>query len=134
MCAAEPSMGLAPGGMMSQEIYDDEHGLSAWDTSVTSRCFVHIANSETYPSITGKAPPTKPIGPESYAAAGIPWFDYYQADKKVHKGSAILAGLDSVATKMAKLGKPSTEPTITVPPNDVVHLGNKPKQVREGDF
>jgi hypothetical protein len=133
-CSIEPSMGLAPGGMMSQEIYDDEHGLSAWETSVTSRCFVHIANSEAYQSITGEAPPTTPIGQERYAESGIPWFDYYQADKKVHKGSSILAGLDSVATKMAKMGKPSTEPTFPVPPNDVIQLGDKPKQVREGDF
>src|SRR5262249_23017703 len=33
-------MGLAPGGRMRQHIYDDEHGLDAWDQEHASRCFV----------------------------------------------------------------------------------------------
>ncbi len=32
-------MGLAPGGLMRQEIYEDDYGLDAWDTSAASRCF-----------------------------------------------------------------------------------------------
>ena len=30
-------LGLAPGGLMRQEIYEDEHGIDAWDTSTGSR-------------------------------------------------------------------------------------------------
>ena len=37
------SMGLAPGGRMRQEIYDDPYGLDAWDHRHASRCFVTIA-------------------------------------------------------------------------------------------
>lgn len=33
------SMGLAPGGRMKQEIYDDPYGLDAWDLRHGSRCF-----------------------------------------------------------------------------------------------
>ena len=43
---SEPlEMGLAPGGLMRQEIYEDPYGFDSWDTSVRSRCFVHIVNS-----------------------------------------------------------------------------------------
>src|SRR5262249_2817999 len=43
-CAAPASaaMGLAPGGRMKQEIYEDPFDLDDWDTAHTGRCFVHI--------------------------------------------------------------------------------------------
>ena len=47
-------MGLAPGGLMRQEIYEDEYGLEAWETSVRSRCFVHILNSVQFFDVTGQ--------------------------------------------------------------------------------
>jgi len=40
-------MGLAPGGRMKQEVYQDPHGLDAWDQRHASRCFVTIANSKS---------------------------------------------------------------------------------------
>ena len=52
-------MGLAPGGLMHQEIYEDDYGFDAWDTDHPSRCFVHILNSVQYQSVTGKKPPTR---------------------------------------------------------------------------
>jgi len=45
ICRMVPGMGLAPGGRMKQEIYEDPHGLDAWDQRHSSRCFVTIANS-----------------------------------------------------------------------------------------
>ena len=38
--ATASPMGLAPGGLMQQEVYEDEYGLEAWDLSHSSRCFV----------------------------------------------------------------------------------------------
>jgi hypothetical protein len=38
-------MGLAPGGRMRQEIYDDPFDLSDWDLRHGSRCFIHLANA-----------------------------------------------------------------------------------------
>lgn len=46
-------MGLAPGGLMHQEIYQDEYGLDAWDTTAPSRCFVHLLNSAQWQAATG---------------------------------------------------------------------------------
>ena len=97
--------GLAPGGLMRQEIYEDEYGYEAWDLSASSRCFVHILNRIQWQTATGKQAPGKPPSAADYTKAGLPWFEYYD-DKHTALGSTpTLAGLDSVAAKGIKLGK-----------------------------
>ena len=75
--AEDASMGIAAGGKMRQEIYDDEYGLDAWDMRHPSRCFVTIANSMQWLSITGEEPPSSPPTAKEYSNYGLPWFDYY---------------------------------------------------------
>lgn len=126
-----PDMGLAPGGLMRQEIYDDPHGFDAWDQSVCSRCFVHILNSVQFAGVTGSKPLQEPVSAQDYSAAGLPWFDYYGGDLEALPGASKLAGLDSVAAKSLKAGDgvlPGNEP---VAPR-VIPLSARP--VREGDF
>jgi hypothetical protein len=135
--AAPPSaeMGLAPGGLMRQEIYEDAYGIEAWDTSVHARCFVHLLNALQYRSVTGNAPPTVPPAAKDYAAAGIPWFDYYAADLKALEGAAKLAGLDSVAVKGIKSGKKSLPENDPVTPGKVVALRpGAPGAIRDGEW
>lgn len=124
-CVKEESMGLAPGGLMRQEIYEDEYGIDAWDTTAMARCFVHLANSEQFLGITGHAPPTEPPTATQYTNAGMPWFEYYAADKKALQGTKALAELDSVAAKMVKLGKKWLKGNEPVSPTRVVSLGPK---------
>ena len=59
MClmADSAGMGLAPGGRMRQEIYEDPFSIHDWDTEHGSRCFVHLVNSATWKAITGQARP-----------------------------------------------------------------------------
>ncbi len=89
-------MGLAPGGRMRQEIYEDPYDLSDWDTSITTRCFVHIANSMAWHTITGKEPPYPPRTAEEYRRAGLQWFDWYDDKNRVLPGRRTLSGLQSV--------------------------------------
>ena len=43
-CASTaPEMGLAPGGRMRQEIYEDPYGFEEWDRKTKSRCFVPVS-------------------------------------------------------------------------------------------
>ena len=79
----EQSMGLSAGGLKRQEIYEDPHGLDVWDQRSASRCFVTIANSKQWMTITGETPPTLPPSASDYSRRGFPWFDYYDADAKV---------------------------------------------------
>src|SRR5437763_8553386 len=67
-CAA-PAMGLAPGGRMKQEIYDDPFDFDDWDLTRSSRCFVHLTNSLAWRAITGQVPPTIPPTAKQYAQA-----------------------------------------------------------------
>jgi hypothetical protein len=129
-------MGLAPGGRMKQQIYRDHFQLSDWDQRHRARCFVHIANALQWRAITGEAPPTKPVTPDAYRQAGIPWFDYYAADLEALEGSGVLRQLKSVA----RMGRERHETPI--PENDpilierVVQLrsGLRRSEVREGAF
>lgn len=125
-------MGLAPGGLMRQKIYEDEYGFASWDRSVRSRCFVHIANSLQYAAITGQAPPTEPPTAAEYTAAGLPWFEYYDADRKALAGAPKLAKLESVAAKTVKLGKGSLPGNEPVSPANVKRLSPHGAVVREG--
>ena len=128
---SDGDMGLAPGGLMHQEVYEDPHGFDSWDTSVRSRCFVHILNSVQFLGVTGGEPPHEPVGAQEYSAAGLPWFDYYGADLEALAGATKLAGLDSVAAKSLKLGAgvvPDNEPVTPL----IVGLSARP--VREGEF
>ena len=131
MPAPEPELGLAPGGLMRQEVYEDPHGFDAWDTAVRTRCFVHILNSVQFLGVTGGEPPQEPVSAQDYSAAGLPWFEYYGGDLEALAGATKLAGLDSVAAKSLKLGDgvvPDNEPVTPL----IVGLSARP--VREGEF
>lgn len=107
-CASEPSspaMGLAPGGLMKQKIYDDEYGYDAWDTSVSSRCFTHLVNTEQFTKITGAKSPSKPLNADDYTKAGLPWFELYDEGKESVSGSKDLAGLHSVGAMQGQKGE-----------------------------
>jgi hypothetical protein len=133
---SSPDMGLAPGGRMRQEIYEDPFDFNDWDRSSSSRCFVHIANSLVWRAITGDAPPTVPPTAEAYTSAGLPWFDYYAEGAEALEGSDILKQLKSVI----RLGREKRERPVPengpVRPDAVVRLGDKrPRSyVREGKF
>lgn len=134
--AAEPSMGLAPGGRMRQEIYEDQFDLGDWDLEHGSRCFVHIANSLVWRAITGANPPTTPPTANEYTQAGLPWFDYYSEGRKALSGSSVLEKLKSVAQMGKSKGDVPLPENQPVTPERVVVLreGLRPEQVREGKF
>ena len=130
--ASPLEMGLAPGGLMRQEIYEDKYGFDAWETSIQSRCFVHIVNSVQLVHLTGCEPPGKPQTAQDYTAAGLPWFDYYGKDLSALEGAKKLAGLDSIAVAKLKKGKGFLHDNDPVTPAVVKKLNKW--MVREGIF
>lgn len=138
-CCAAPAageMGLAPGGRMKQEIFEDPFDINDWDTENYSRCFVHLANSLVWRQITGEKPPTVPPTAKEYANAGLPWFDYYDDTATPLEGSETLKDLKSVA----QLGKEKSEVPLpenqSVDAKDIIELRKhlKKDQIREGRF
>ena len=130
----EGSMGLAPGGLMRQEIYDDQYGFDAWDLSRSSRCFVHILNSTQWTAATGKDAPGQPPSAADYTEAGLPWFAYYNDNAKVLNGAAALAGLASVAAKAVELGEAPLPGGEAIAEPTVVKLGPTSEDVVDGKW
>ena len=130
-CRAIDSMGLAPGGRMKQDIYDDPYGLDAWDQRYASRCFVTIVNSVQWMAITGEPPPTEPPTAKQYTQAGLPWFDYYCGDAEAVAGAEKLKAVASVAQISKEKGNMLSE-NETLDVDHVIRLRNSgPRQVRE---
>ena len=133
--AEEPmlaSMGLAAGGRMKQEIYDDSYGLEVWDQRHARRCFVSIVNSRQWMAITGTWPPTEPPTARQYSERGLPWFDYYGGDAQAVAGAEPLATVKSVAQiDEARGAPPPPEAKSVAVPRTVSLWKDGPIRVRE---
>lgn len=131
----ETEMGIAPGGMIKQQLYMDRFDLDDWDKA-SSRCFVHIVNSQVWRQITLTPPPMKPPTAKQYTKAGLPWFDYYDDQLGELDGTEPLERLLSVNTlKRLWTGKPldgnkSCDPKVVIP----IRNGLKKHQVRESEL
>jgi len=130
------AMGLGAGGRMKQEIYVDRTAMEDWDLRASGRCFVHIANSLVWRSITGAEPPTVPPTAEEYTRHGLPWYDYYAEGRAAVEGSAILAGIKSIFAFGKEKGDVPLPENTPVEVGHVVGLHEKPSPhaVREGAF
>ena len=128
---APADMGLAPGGLMRQEIYEDEHGIGAWARK-SSRCFVHLLNSVRFFAVTGAEPPNKPPTAADYSNAGLPWFDYYGGDQAALEGAKKLAGMSSVAAKSWQKGEGALPGNDPATPKVIHKLGER--QVRDSGW
>ncbi len=95
-CCMESAMGIAAGGRMKQEIYQDKYGAGDWETSQSSRCWIHICNSEKWTEITDEKPPHPPYSVEDYTKAGLPWFEYYGEDSAL-QGSKTLNQVKTIS-------------------------------------
>jgi hypothetical protein len=141
LCVMEDSpdgadMALGAGGRMEQEIYDDPQHFTDWDTSHQARCFVHLANALVWRAITGEAPPTVPPTAAEYTRAGLPWFEYYDADRRALEGGDALRRVKSIVELGREKGDVPLPENETVDPTNVVRLraGLKQDEVREGVF
>jgi hypothetical protein len=135
-CEAAPDLGLAPGGRMRQELFADPHPFDHWDTRRSSRCFVHLANALVWRALTGTPPPTTPRTAGEYAAAGLPWFEWYGKDQQVLEGAKSLAALESVVERGRKKQDVPLPENASVNPEPVVRLGpgSAARTIREGSF
>lgn len=125
--AAGPPMALAPGGRMSQQIYADPYGIDAWYQGASSRCFVTMVDALTWAEVTGTRPPHKPPTSQEYTEAGLPWFDYYDADARTLAGAPELSMLKSVTEMAEEKGENPQGSDSHIEPKHIVALGpNRP--------
>ena len=83
--------------------------------------------------MTGFAPPYEPPTATDYTEAGLPWFEYFDADLDALDGASRLARLDSLGARRVKEGKtPLDDGELVQPkPAQVKRLG-KSHVVRDG--
>ncbi len=125
-------MGLAPGGVMHQEIYEDEYEFEAWDLRKSDRCFVTIANAEQWMGLTGEEPPIESYTTHEYTEAGLPWFEYYGGDKVAIDGGKRLGKIKSVKNIKPKHGENFWNDDLPIK-NQKVVLTNK-KGISVGEW
>ncbi len=90
-------LGVAPGGTMEQQVFEDPYGLKDWHKSESTRCFVHLTNSMVWRSVTGQEPPTVPLTAADYTRQGLPWFEHYVEGARVASGTGATSGLKGIA-------------------------------------
>jgi len=136
ICASVPApgsadMGLGAGGRMRQEVYTDDRPLADYDETGARRVFVHLCSAAQWTAITGEVPPPTPVDRDAYVSAGLPWFDYYDADAKDLAASAILSKVKTVGEKLGN----EDGPFVPVDPKTVVSLGDaSPDTVTDGKW
>jgi hypothetical protein len=129
----QADMGLAPGGRLRQEVYEDPFESADWDRKHMSRCFITIVNSALWSPTTGETSPSVPPTASDYTKAGLPWFEYYNPGAIALPGSDALAKAKSVKTMSESKG------ISVLPENQSVDIHRKtrihalrPRRVREG--
>ena len=73
--AFSPEMSLGAGGLIKQSILRDPHLSAAWDTENTAMFNIQLLNAALFHRVTGMHPPPSPVSAETYAAAGLPFFE-----------------------------------------------------------
>ncbi len=116
---------------MRQEVYADDRPLSDYDESGALRVFVHLCSAAQWTAITGEVPPPTPVDRDAYVRAGLPWFDFYDADARDLAASDTLAKVKSVSEKLGLV----EDPHVAVDPNTVIALkGVSPEVVADGTW
>ena len=124
-CCESKEMGLAAGGKMEQEIYEDDYGIDTWDTETRTEVPIHVVNSEQYEVITGKAPPETLVTAETYTDYGYPWYRLYNEEKKDITASKQLAAIKSMKQLDKEKEISSNDPAFQVSGNQIISLTQK---------
>ncbi|MFP3989859.1 hypothetical protein U9R90_20770 [Streptomyces sp. E11-3] len=130
---AAAAMGLGAGGAMRQEVYRDDRPASDWAIEPAGRVFVHLVTPPDWRRITGEAPPPSPVDRAAYTRAGLPWFDYYDADAEDLAPTDTLEGVRPVGEWLGDDHEPWEEPS----PGQVKPLKDAPqpgKAVTDGEW
>ena len=112
-----PDMGLGAGGRMKQEIYSSKVESRDWDAQLT-RCFVAIANAETWAEMTGEAPLPMPESYAAHVAKGGPVYEIPMGGEAV-SGGVPLKNVKTVKDFGSKIGEKPIKIDISVDPASV---------------
>jgi hypothetical protein len=127
---AAPAMGLGAGGRMRQEVYRDDRPLSDWREQASGRVFIHLSTAPQWRDITGEAPPGSPVDRAAYTSAGLPWFDYDDAEAEDLAAAGPLTEVEPVGDWLGDDGQAWIDPK----PAQIHKLKDDGGQVTDGDW
>ncbi len=92
---------------------------------------MHLCSAAQWSAITREVPPPTPVDRDAYVHAGLPWFDYYDADAADLAPTDVMTRVKSVGEQLGNEDKPF----VAVDPNAVVTLkGAGGDSVADGDW
>lgn len=124
----EHQMSIAAGGKIHQSITADNLGTD-WLPGRTTVFNVQILNSAVYKSVTGEAPPTKPVDPCIYEHYDLPFFKLYEEPSGIHGDFGLVKSVAQIDGKSDAETKPRT--VIIANGHDSVGIGNPKGPFRE---
>jgi len=120
---AEDEMGIAAGGRIRQQIFEDTYGAESWDGSAYRDIAIHIVNSEAYHRITGLPAPPSPITADVYARQKIPWYSDYNEPARSVAPVSIFKRILSIGRIDKNRGVTDDEmPPRSIQPEDIVRI------------
>jgi len=129
LCTEIEEMGIAAGGNIKQQLFQDTYGVESWDPNRRRSFKIHMVNSMDYKAITGQDPPPSPITIETYQNTGLPWFSHYDETAQSVKNAGSFGNLLGVEDidKRRGMTRASSIPTIKIRP-DVI------RRIKTPDF
>ncbi len=109
-------MGLAAGGSIRQQIFEDQYGYQTWDEQSLVRLTIRIVDTVTFKHITGRDAPPTPVSAEHYTKAGLPWLRYYVEHAPTVGPSGILARIRGIRQldRIKGIQATTAEPAIQI--------------------
>lgn len=111
-------LGIAPGGLIKQHIRKDTRDPKGWVKGLAIPFRVQILDTSTFRQVTGEEPPACPIDAETYAKAGLPFFDLYEESSTDVSGAEAFGALQSINEIETARGQsdgpePAVHPRVT---------------------
>jgi hypothetical protein len=124
-------MGIAAGGRIQQQIFEDTYGAESWDESAYRDIAIHIVNSEAYHRITGLPTPPSPITADDYARKKIPWYSDYDEPARSVAPVSIFERILSIGRIDKNRGVTGDEtPRRPINPEDIVRIRTQTAEER----
>lgn len=80
------TMGLAAGGQINQNIREDKNPGDIWDIDRSRIINIQLINAVRFEEVTSMLMPPTPISVQTYAKAGLPFFQFLNEDPSVISG------------------------------------------------
>lgn len=125
-------MGIAPGGMIAQDIKVDHYDPKKWLEGLTFTIPVHILNTAAFRRATGIDPPPSPISAKDYALAGLPFYALLEEmpSKSNVSGAEAFAPIKSIAEIQKGRGLTKDEEEVVRPRTDgILFMGKRRAQL-----